>query len=225
MSRSANVLSTQTLTDFKLVMCNFAEEARNALSGVDMELRRMRDWLERDQLGYWQSQVKRRQEDVMQARADLHKRKISQQGSEAVSDADQKEALRVAQRRLQVAEEKVQLVKRLIPMLHHAIDEYHSHSQPLGDHLSGGFEKSLFTMDKMISALDAYLALRAPSAPRLDSASASGAASAGSQTSSAQTTTATAEESASAEPPAAPSENQTHAASPASEPAVAGRVS
>ena len=60
-----------------------------------MELRRMRDWLERDQLGYWQSQVKRRQEDLMQARADLHKRKISQQGSEAVSDADQKEALRL----------------------------------------------------------------------------------------------------------------------------------
>ena len=79
----------------------------------------------------------------MQARADLHKRKISQQGSEAVSDAEQKEALREA-RKLRVAEEKLAMVKRLVPLLHHAIDEYHSHSQPLGDHLSGGFEKSLF---------------------------------------------------------------------------------
>ena len=81
-------------------MINFAEEARNSLSGVDMELRRMRDWLERDQLGYWQSQIKKRQEDLMQARADLHRRKLSQQGSDAVSDADQKEALREAQKRL-----------------------------------------------------------------------------------------------------------------------------
>ena len=49
MSRAANVLSVQTLRDFKVSMINFAEEARNSLSGVDMELRRMRDWLERVQ--------------------------------------------------------------------------------------------------------------------------------------------------------------------------------
>ena len=61
------------------------------------------------------------------------------------------------------------MVKRLIPQLHHAIDEYHSHSQPLGDHLSGGFEKSLFTLEKMVGSLEAYLALAAPTAPRLDS--------------------------------------------------------
>ena len=60
MSRSANVLSVQTLKDFKNAMINFAEDARNALGGVDMELRKMRDWLERDQLGYWQAQVKKR---------------------------------------------------------------------------------------------------------------------------------------------------------------------
>src|SRR5580693_3524030 len=105
MSRSANVLSVQSLKDFKVVMVNFAEEARNSLGGVDMELRRMRDWLERDQLGYWQAQVKKRSEDLMQARADLHRRQLSQQGSDAVSDADQKEALRDATRRLRVAEE------------------------------------------------------------------------------------------------------------------------
>jgi len=175
MSKSANVLSVQTLKDFKMAMCNFGEEARNALSGVDMELRRTRDWLERDQLGYWQSQIKKRQENLMAARADLHKRKISQQGSDAVSDADQKEALREAMKRLRVAEEKLALIKRLIPFLHHAIDEYHSHSQPLGDHLAGGFEKSLFSLEKMIGALESYLALAAPTAPRLDSLQETGA--------------------------------------------------
>jgi hypothetical protein len=184
MSRSANVLSVQSLKDFKVVMVNFAEEARNSLGGVDMELRRMRDWLERDQLGYWQAQVKKRSEDLMQARADLHRRQLSQQGSDAVSDADQKEALREAQRRLRLAEEKVAVVKRLIPQLHHAIDEYHSHSQPLGDHLSGGFEKSLAGMEKMIGALESYLALRAPTAPVFETASESGPTSAGSATSS-----------------------------------------
>ena len=167
MSKSANVLSIQTLKDFKLAMITFAEDARNSLSGCDMELRRMRDWLERDQLGYWQSQIKKREEQLMQARADLHKRKISQQGSDAVSDAEQKENLREAQKRLRIAEEKYAAIKKLIPYLHHEIDEYHSHSQPLGDHLAGGFEKSLFTMEKMIKSLEAYLALQAPTAPSM----------------------------------------------------------
>jgi hypothetical protein len=176
MSRSANVQSVQTLKDFKVAMINFSEDARNALSGVDMECRRMRDWLERDQLGYWQMQVKRRSEEVMQARSDLHRRKISQQGSDAVSDTEQKEALREAMRRLRIAEEKVALIKKLIPQLHHAIAEYHSHSQPLGDHLTGGFERSLNSVERMVVALEAYIATRAPSAPRFEPAASSGAA-------------------------------------------------
>jgi hypothetical protein len=177
MSRSANVQSIQTLKDFKVAMITFGEDARNALSGVEMDLRRMRDFLERDQLGYWQMQIKRRNEEVMQARADLHRRKISQQGSDAVSDTEQKEALREAMRRLRVAEEKVALIKRLIPQLHHAIAEYHSHAQPLGDHLTGGFERSLAVLERMILSLESYIATAAPTAPRLEpSASTSGAA-------------------------------------------------
>jgi hypothetical protein len=189
MSRSANVLSTQALKDFRVSMSNFAEEARNSLGGVDMELRRTRDWLERDQLGYWQSQIKKRNEALMEARAALHKRQLSQQGSDAVSDAEQKEAVREAQRRLRIAEEKVALVKRLIPQLQHAIDEYHSHSQPLGDHISGGFEKSMASLEKMILALESYLALKAPTAPVFESAVESGPTSAGSSATSGQSTT------------------------------------
>jgi hypothetical protein len=189
MSRSASVQSIQTLRDFKVAMVNFSEDARNALSGVDMDLRRMRDWLQRDQLGYWQMQIKRRNEEVMQARADLHRRKISQQGSDAVSDTEQKEALREATRRLKIAEDKVALIKRLIPQLEHAIAEYHSHSQPLGDHLTGGFERSLNILERMVLALESYIATTAPSLSRMESA---GASSGGATTTGASTSTGSA---------------------------------
>jgi hypothetical protein len=211
MSRSANVQSVQTLKDFKVAMITFAEDARNALSGVEMDLRKMRDFLERDQLGYWQMQVKRRNEEVMQARADLHRRKISQQGSDAVSDSEQKEALREAMRRLRIAEEKVALIKRLVPQLHRAIAEYHSHAQPLGDHLTGGFERSLATLEKMVIALESYIAMKAPSAPRFDSA---GTTSGGAATTGAAATTGSAPESA---------DNGDQAAG-AAEPAADGRT-
>jgi hypothetical protein len=229
MSKSANVLSIQTLKDFKVAMINFSEDARNSLSGCDMELRRMRDWLERDQLGYWQAQIKKREEQLMQARADLHKRKISQQGSDAVSDAEQKENLREAQKRLKVAEEKYASIKRLIPFLHHAIDEYHSHSQPLGDHLAGGFEKSLFTLVKMIGSLEAYLALQAPTAPSMPSAAeTTGASSASSSASSAAGSASTESQSTNVnngEAAVPPTTGTAETAAPAGEPVVSGRAS
>jgi hypothetical protein len=165
MADSAKVLSVEALKNFRISMINFVEEARNALSGVDMELKRMRDWLERDQLSYWQMQVKRRHEAMLSARTELHRRQLAQQGSDAVSDTEQKEALREAQRKLRIAEEKVAIVKKLIPIFHHAMSEYTSHATPLADHLSGGVERSLGSLEKMVQALESYLALQAPSAP------------------------------------------------------------
>jgi hypothetical protein len=166
MADSAKVLSVDALKEFRIALVTFVEEARNALSGVDMELRRTRDWIERDQLSYWQTQVKRRHERMMNARTELFRRQISQQGSEAKSDTEQKEALREAQRKLRNAEEKVEIVKRLIPFFHHAMAEYVSHATPLADHLSGGMERSLATLQRMITSIEEYLAIAPPTAPR-----------------------------------------------------------
>jgi hypothetical protein len=107
-------------------------------------------------------QVKRRQEEVMNARTELARRKIAAQGSDTISDTEQKEKLREAQRRLRVAEEKVAVVKRLIPELQRTIAEYKSCASPLGDHLGGGMEKSIHRVGMMIKSLENYLALRAP---------------------------------------------------------------
>ena len=63
-----------------------------------MEIRQVRNWLLRDQLTYWQSQIKRGQERVSMARAELYRRKLSQSNSDAVSDTEQNEAVRDAQR-------------------------------------------------------------------------------------------------------------------------------
>ena len=170
MSKSANVLSVQTLKDFKLAMMHFRRGRAQSLSGVDMELRRMRDWLERDQLGYWQIA-----DQEAPGRPDAGPRRPAQ--AQDLAARKRRRLRRRAKRGVARGDEadcgsprkSWRTIKRLIPYLHHAIDEYHSHSQPLGDHLSGGFEKSLFTLEKMIGSLEAYLALAAPTAPRLDS--------------------------------------------------------
>jgi hypothetical protein len=167
MSQGANVRSIDAIRDFKVGLITFAEEAQNALSSVEMEIRQVRNWLLRDQLSYWQSQIKRGQERVSTTRADLHRRQLMKTSSDAISDTDQKEALRDAQRKLREAEEKVIIIKKWIPVLEHALSEYHSQSQPLGDRLSGSFAATLSLLDRMLGALDAYLAMAPPTAPVL----------------------------------------------------------
>lgn len=167
MNQSANVRSVEPIERFKIAMVTFAEDARNALTGVDMEIRRVRDWLIREQAMYWSTQVKKRSEQVSMARTELHRRRLSQQNSDAISDTEQKENLRLAQRRLEEAEDKVAKVKKWIPILEHAISEYNSASQPLGDRLTGQFENSLALIERTIQAIYDYASFAPPSAPVL----------------------------------------------------------
>jgi hypothetical protein len=166
---SANVKSIEAIHEFRISLTNFSEDARNALGAVEMEIRRTRDWLQRDQLGYWQAQIKRRNEQLSMARTELHRRRLSQANSDAISDTEQKENVRLAQRRLEEAEDKVQIVKRWIPVFEHAIAEYHSAAQPLGDRLTGSLQKSLLLLDRMVATLEQYLATTAPTTPPIPS--------------------------------------------------------
>lgn len=165
MSQSANVRSTELIRDFRIALTNFSEEGRNALSAVEMEIRRTRDWLQRDQLGYWQNQIKRRNEQLSMARTELYRRRLSQANSEAISDSEQKENVRLAQRRVEEAEDKLRTVKRWVPVLDHAISEYHAVAQPLGDRLTGSLQNSLVLLDRMLASLEAYLLLAPPDTP------------------------------------------------------------
>ena len=165
MSQSANVRSVEALHDFRIALTNFSEEARTALSSAEMEVRRTRDWLTRDQLTFWQAQIKKRNELLSMARTELHRRRLSQQGSDAISDTEQKEAVRIAQKRLEAAEQRVALIKKWIPVLEHAISEYHASSQPLGDRLTGSLVNSLTLLDRLVGTLESYLATAPPPAP------------------------------------------------------------
>jgi hypothetical protein len=173
MNQSANVRSVESIQIFKVALTTFAEEAFVALSSVEMEIRRTRDWLQRDQLTHWQATVKRGNEQVSMARTELHRRRLSQQNSDAISDTEQKENLRHAQRRLEEAEDKVRRIKGWVPVLDHAIAEYHSASQPLGDRLTGSLQNSLALLNRIVASLDSYLSLTVPTSPEPSAAESS----------------------------------------------------
>ncbi len=152
MADSAKVKSVDALREFREALTTFIDDARNALTAVEMENRRVSEWVNHTQKFYWINEVKRRREKMNEIRGELHRRKLSGGG-----ETEAKEAVRIANARLREAEEKVEIVKKAAPVLQHAIDEYLGLARPLGDMLTGDLEKSLAMLERMANALDDYL--------------------------------------------------------------------
>ncbi len=158
MGESAKVGSIDAIREFREALGSFVEDARNALTAVEMENRRLNEWVKNTQRLYWLNEVKRRREKMNEIRGELHRKKLSGAG-----ETEAKEAVRIANHRLRVAEEKVEIVKKAAPVLQHAIDEYLGLARPLGDMLTGEIEHCMALLERMADALDDYIRVSAPS--------------------------------------------------------------
>lgn len=157
MSDSAKVKSVDALREFRAALLTFIDDARNALTAVDMENRRVSNWVNNTQKFYWINEVKRRREKENEIRSELHRKKLA-----GGNESEAKEAVRIAKARLREAEEKVEIVRKSGPILQHAIDEYLGQARPLGDMLTGDLEKAVAKLENMARALEAYLATSLP---------------------------------------------------------------
>lgn len=157
MADSAKIKSVDALREFREALLTFIDDARNALTAVEMENRRVSEWVNHTQKFYWINEVKRRREKMNEIRGELHRKKLS-----GGNETEAKEAVRVANARLREAEQKVEIVKKSAPILQHAIDEYLGLARPLGDMLTGDLEKAVAKLENMARSLEAYLATSLP---------------------------------------------------------------
>jgi hypothetical protein len=165
MSQSANVQSIELIRLARQALAQFADEARQAVGATQMEISRSTEWLVNHQRMYWHGQIKRRAEELSTARAELHRRQLMKMSSDSVNDTEQQEIVRQAIRRLREAEEKLEMVKRWIPMLQQAVAEYQSHGRSLDDAVNGRVQNALAMLDRMMTAIDAYAAVEVPRGP------------------------------------------------------------
>jgi hypothetical protein len=181
MIQAANVLAIEVLTELKEALCLFKHDGQDALGSVEMELRRAFDWLD-GQLSYWKKEVRQRQEEVIQAKNDLARRKMESIAGRQPDCTEQQKALARAQQRLREAEDKVVACRRWQPALQRAVDEHIGPVRRLTAMLDGDWPRALALLDHKIAALDAYTSLAPPSAPVLPAATTGGAEPAASET-------------------------------------------
>lgn len=162
MADNAQVRSLEDLEAIHATLAGFEEEARGILGGIEMELRRAVNWLKQDRWFYWQNEIKRSRNALAEAQTQLARKRISSAHG-TPKDSVEKEMVRDAQRRLREAEEKLEMIRRWVPKVEHAIDEYHGQSRPLDDLLSGDVPRALASIKRMIEALVAYSSIASPS--------------------------------------------------------------
>src|SRR5262249_17736685 len=156
------VTSIETVQRFRNALCEFGKETLDTLCGVEMQIRRIADWLG-EQGRYWQQQIKARQEEVTRAKIELKSRKYESQGDKGPANTDQKKAFRKAQSRGQEAESKLANCRRWKPLFEHAVREYQGPARQLSTAADIELQHAVALLDQKLAALHSYLELAVPS--------------------------------------------------------------
>ena len=164
MSQSANITSLEGLEDFRVSLCAFGDDAKEALVTADMEAHRAVNWLH-EQLKYWQAMVTKCEHQVAEAKIVLNRKKISRFFGHKPDTTQEEVDVRKALARVKEAEHKVERCRRWGPQLTHALGEYAGPARQLGTALEVDLPRTVATLDRMIEALDAYVKLAVPAAP------------------------------------------------------------
>jgi len=163
MSSQADVKSTDTLAFVKQALIAYAHESGQALADIEIEGQRGIDWITVDRAGYWKAEIRRAAELVNQAIKDLeHCRAYKKVGDNAPSCAEEKKNLEKARKRLQLAEEKAELVRRWTPVVLQQFREACVRLVRFREVIDVDCPRAIGRLEKMITALDHYRTVSSP---------------------------------------------------------------
>ncbi len=162
---SARVHVIQALADLKAALCTFTAQAKEALSAIDMDIRRFNDWLQ-DQEKFWRKAVQEAEEAVFLAKQELARRRLMKMGDRPPDTSEQVKALRKAKERLAHAEDKLETTRRWGRQWPQALIDYQGPAGQLTALLEADWPKADAVLEQKIAALEAYVQVSKPPAPK-----------------------------------------------------------
>lgn len=158
MAEGARVESIEALGRFRIAMIKFAETLDVALADAEGELTRTGVWLETEQLAYWQTQLRHRHEAVEKAREAVRMKKLFKDSSGRTPSAvEEEKALKVAQRRLEEAEQKLAATRKYIKVLQREFQLYKGGVQKLSTTLADAIPTGVATLGGFVDQLQRYV--------------------------------------------------------------------
>jgi hypothetical protein len=162
---SAKVTSIDALRSFRAALIKFAETAEAAITDADSDVRSTLTWLERDQLSYWNNQIRKRHDALERAKEALRHKEVfkSPHGGRA-SVVDEQRMVAKCKVALAEAEQKLINTKRSAQRLHKQMMEFSGQIQRLATAAQSDIPAAVADLDRMVALLDEYVSMRAPAA-------------------------------------------------------------
>ena len=161
----AKVESIDAIKHFRRALFKFAEAANAALTDAEADMTEAHRWLEGEQRSYWSNNVRKATELVSRCEEALRQKRIFKDASGRTPSAvDEEKALAKAKRMKEVAEEKLENVRRHTPRLAREIMLYKGQAQRLATFVAADIPAAAAKLDKMAATLEAYVNLAASDA-------------------------------------------------------------
>lgn len=154
---SAHIDSPDVIRKFRSQFVVFDTDCRRALEGSRTDVSRIQEWLRREQLGYWQKELRKREELAEQARRDYTSARYRDGFSGRQSCVDEKKALDRAVRLKEEAEQKIRAVKRWLQQIEREVANASGACQSLASLLDLATPNALARLDQMLDRLDHYM--------------------------------------------------------------------
>jgi hypothetical protein len=160
MSGYARIDNVDALREFRTRLVKFQEIVQVALADAEGEMQRVLVWLETEANTYWSGQIRKRHEAVEKAKDAVRQKKLFKSPTGSTQSAvEEEKMLRMAQKKLEEAEEKLKNVRRYTPRLQKEISIYKGGVQRLSTTVSSDIPMALGRLDRMVAAVEAYAAL------------------------------------------------------------------
>jgi hypothetical protein len=161
---SAQVYSLERLLEFQAALATYTHHAQEALSSIEMEIRRTLEWID-DQLKGWNVEVRRAEDEVYKAKQELARRRLIKIGDRPADTTEQEIALAKAMQRLRYAEEKRDNCRRWLHNLPEAINEFQGYVVNYQTILESDVPRMSAFLDRKMDLLEAYTQVSGSDSP------------------------------------------------------------
>jgi hypothetical protein len=161
MSDSAKVSSLDAIRDFRVALMSFAEEATVALSEATSDAQRSVWYITTDCKAHWQRELKKRNEKLNQAKAELFKKQMESNDTRTSAVVERKNVAKW-EAAVNQAEEKLRAIKRWTTELERQFMLFKAGVQGISNIVAGDLPNATARMQRMILALEQYIQMQAP---------------------------------------------------------------
>jgi hypothetical protein len=140
----------------------FIQGSGDALAAAQLELSRAVEWIEHDRPKFWETQLRKSFDAVAEARSALERKRIVKIGGETPSAHEEQIALEKAKRRLRHCEEMQDAVRKWQAAIQHEIKEFTARLGQLNGWLETDGPRAVAALERMLTALESYVSMAAP---------------------------------------------------------------